>query len=259
MRSIWSGSLSFGLVNIGVKLYSASMARALSFKLLDKHGNCPISYKKVCRSNGKEIPYEDIVRGYEFQKGDFVVLNEEDFKKASPRKTDLIEILQFSDPSVIETKYYEKPYYIEPDKKAEKAYSLLRDALKQSKKVAIARFIMREKEHIATIKPEGDILILDQLRFSDEIKDPDISIPKESQHSKAELDMALALIKQLTKKFDPKKYKDTYADELEAIIKAKAKGKKIKVSKEKAPADTNMKDLMKMLRKSLEEKNAKTR
>jgi DNA end-binding protein Ku len=256
MRSLWSGSLSFGLVNIPIKLFSASVDRALSFKLFDKHGNCPVSYVRVCRASGKEVSYEDIVKGYEYQKGDYIVLNEEDFKKAAPRKTDLIQILQFSDMSDIDPKYYEKPYYIEPDKKAAKAYVLLREALAKSKKVAIAKFLMREKEHIAAIRPEGDILVLHQLRYEDEIrKDPDAAIPK-STYSKEELDVALALIKKLGKKFDAGKFRDTYTEELMEVIKAKAKGKKAKVSiKSPYAKTTEMKDLMKLLKKSLEKED----
>lgn len=252
MRALWTGSLSFGLINIPIRLYSASVERALNFKLIDKNGNCPISYVKICRNNGKEVPYDHIVRGYEYRKGDYVVLDEKDFEKASPKKTDLIEIVQFSNTSQIDTKYFEKPYYIEPDKKAAKAYILLREALRESKKVAIARFIMREKEHMAAIKPDGDLLVLNQLRFEDEIRKPELEIPKETKYAKTELSMALALVKQLTKPFDAKKFKDNYTEKLEKIIDAKAKGRRIKITgKKAAPVDTNMKDLMKMLKKSL--------
>ncbi len=255
MRSLWSGALSFGLINIPVKLYSAAKDRSISFKLFDKHGNCPVSYVRICRSNHKEVPYEDIVKGYEYQKGDYVVLDDKDFEKASPKKTDQIEIIQFSNWKEIEPMYYEKPYYIEPDKKSVKAYTLLRDALTKSKKVAIARFIMREKEHIAAIVPDGEILVLHQLRYQDEIRqNRDIDVPKTSAHSKSEEDMALALVTQLTKKFDPSKFHDTYTEELEKIIRAKAKGKTIKgPMKSPYAKTTEMKDLMKLLKESLNE------
>jgi DNA end-binding protein Ku len=258
MRSIWTGSLSFGLVNIPVKLYSAAMERSLSFKLFDKHGNCPVSYMKVCRASGKEVKQSDIVKGYEYEKGDFVILDEKDFEKAKPVKTDLIDIVQFTDEADVDVKYFEKPYYIEPDKKAGKAYALLRDALKESGKVAVSKFIMRQKEYVAVIRPENDVLILDQLRYEDEIRDPTgLDIPKKGSYKKAELDMALSLIRQLTKKYDAKKFKDTYTEELEKVIKAKAKGKRVKVDKdEKAPENTDMKDLMKALQMSLESKTS---
>lgn len=253
MRALWRGTLSFGLINIPVKLYSASLERSLSFKLIDKHGNCPISYVKVCRNNGKEVSKEDIVRGYEYQKGDYVVLDAEDFKKAAPKKTELIEVLHFADED-IDAKYVEKPYYIEPDKKSAKAYILLRDALKKSNKIAVARFVMKDKEHVAAIKPEDNILILNQLRYEDEIRKPALELPK-ATYSKSEMDIARALIDKLTQKFDPKKYKDTYTEKLEKIIEAKAKGKRVKITKDvKVPTDTNMKDLIKMLKKSLNEK-----
>jgi DNA end-binding protein Ku len=254
MRALWSGSLSFGLINIPVRLYSAAFSRALNFKLIDKHGNCPISYVKVCRANHKEVPYEDIVRGYEYQKGDYVVLDEKDFKKAAPKKSGAIDVLQFSKATDIDTKYYEKPYYIEPDKKSAKAYTLLVDALRESGKVAVASFIMKDKEHIAVIKPEDNILILNQLRYQDEIRKADFDI-ENGKYTKSEMEMALALINKLTKKFDPKKYHDTYTEKLEKIIEAKAKGKRIKVAgKSEAPVDTNMNDLIKMLKQSLNEK-----
>jgi DNA end-binding protein Ku len=254
MRALWNGTLTFGLISIPVRLYSASFERALNFRLIDKHGNCPISYVKVCRANHKEVPYQDIVKGYEYQKGDYVILDERDFAKAAPKKTGWIEVLQFSNDADIDVKFFEKPYYMEPDKKSGKAYTLLVDALSQSGKVAIARFIMKDKEHIAAIQPENGILILNQLRYQDEIRKPEIEIPK-TKYSKNEMEMALALIKKLTKKFDPRKYKDTYTEKLEKIIKAKARGRRIKVSAAKeVPVDTNMRDLIKMLRKSLNEK-----
>jgi len=258
MKALWNGSLSFGLINIPIKLYSASAERALSFKLFDKHGNCPISYERVCRENHKEVPYEDIVKGYEYQKGDYVVLDEKDFEKANPEKTELIDILQFSDEKDIDIKFFEKPYYIEPESKAVKAYVLLRDALASSKKVAIARFVMKNKEHIAAIKPEGGILILNQLRFQDEIIEPKLNIPKESKYSDAEIEVAKSLVKKLTKKYDAKKFKDTYTDEMMDIIEAKAKGKRIKISSEGPRVSTDVKDLMKMLKLSLEKQEAKT-
>jgi DNA end-binding protein Ku len=259
MRALWSGSLSFGLINIPIKLYSASRQRALNFKLIDKHGNCPISYVKVCRTNGKEVPNEDIVRGYEYQKGDYVVLDEKDFKKALPEKSGAIEIIQFSKVDEIDIKYYEKPYYIEPDKKAGKAYTLLVDALKNSSKVAIAKFIMKDKERIGAIKSESGVLILNQLRFEDEIRKPELEVPK-AKYTNSEMDMALALIKKLTKKFEAEKYHDTYTEKIEKIIEAKAKGKRIKVKGgTKVPVDTNMQDLIKMLKKSLDEKPVRSK
>jgi DNA end-binding protein Ku len=252
MRSIWSGALSFGLINIPVKIYSASEERALKFRMLEKHGNCPISYAKICRSTGKEVPYEDIVKGYEYQKGDYVILSDEDFERASPRKTKTIDIVHFIEEEEIPVKFIDKPYFIEPDKKAEKAYVLLREALKRAKKAGIARWVLKNKEHMALIKPDGNILTLIQLRFEDELRSPsDLHIPDKADYSKKELEIALSLIDQLSEHFNAKDYHDTYTEELKKIIDKKAKGKPIKVSEENEPAPTDMKNLMDILQKSL--------
>lgn len=254
VRSSWSGSLSLGLVHIPIKLYSASMEKGLQFKLLDKHGNCPISYVRVCRANHREVPAEDIVKGYEYKKGDYVVLDEKDFRRATPGKTGVIEVVQFSDISEIDPKYFEKPYYVVPDKKSAKAYMLLRDALKEVKKTAVVEFIMKDRQHIGVLGVDGNMIILNQLRYADEIKTPsEVTLPRGGKYTDKEMKIALNLIKGLTKPFDPNKYKDTYTEGLEEVIEAKIKGKKVKVpAKEKTPTPTDMKDLMKLLKKSLE-------
>jgi DNA end-binding protein Ku len=258
MRSIWSGSLSFGLINIPVKIYSASEERALKFRMLEKHGHCPISYMKVCRDTGKEVKYEDIVKGYEYQKGDFVVLSDEDFKKAAPRKTKTIDIVSFVDEKEVSTKYVSKPYFIEPEKKAEKAYVLLREALKRAKKDGVAKFVLKDKEHIALVRPEGNALMLIQLRFKDELRSPeDLHIPEKSEYTKKELDIALMLIDQLTDHFKASEFHDTYTEQLKKIIDQKAKGKPIHVPKETEPVPTDMRLLMDMLKESLEKAKEK--
>jgi DNA end-binding protein Ku len=254
MRAIWSGSLAFGLINIPVRIYSASEERALKFKLLDKHGHCPISYAKVCRGTNKEVKYEDIVKGYEYQKGDFVILTDEDFKKAAPKKTKAIEIVSFTDESEVESKYINKPYFIEPDSKAEKAYVLLREALRKSKKAGIARYVFKDKEHIGLIKPEGNALMLIELRFEDELRKPeDLKIPGKAEYSQKELDIALMLINQLEEHFNASEYHDTYTEALKKVIEKKAEGKPIKVSKDAEPVPTDMRNLMSMLKQSLEQ------
>jgi DNA end-binding protein Ku len=254
MRSIWTGSISFGLINIPVKVYSASEDRALKFRLLDKHGHCPISYAKVCRSTNREIPYEDIVKGYEYQKGDFVVLTDEDFQKAAPKKTKTIEVRGFVDEMEIPAKFFDKPYYLEPDPKAQKAYVLLREALKRSKKVAVATWVLKDKEHTAMIRTEGRALMLIQLRYQDEIRDPtDLHLPESANFSKRELELAVSLIEQLENHWNAKEYKDTYTEQLKKVIARKAKGKPIKVAKETEPVPTDMRDLMRALRESIEQ------
>ena len=254
MRAIWSGALSFGLINIPVRIYSASEERALKFHLLDKHSHCPISYMKVCRGSDKEVKYEDIVKGYEYQKGDYVILTDEDFKKASPKKTKAIDILSFADENDIPVTMINKPYFVEPDKKAEKAYVLLREALKHSGKVGIAKIVLRDKEHLCMIKPQARAILLVTLRYQDELRKPEgLDLPSGSEYSKRELDMAIMLIDQLQEHFEAAKYHDEYAQAIQKIIERKARGETIRVGKgEELTPTTDMRQLMEMLRKSLE-------
>jgi DNA end-binding protein Ku len=254
MRAIWSGSLSFGLINIPVKLYSASRERGLSFKLLEKTTLCPIGYAKVCKANSKPVKYEDIVKGYEFEKGDYVVLADEDFKKANARKTKAIDIVEFTAEDEVDTKFYDKPYYLEPDKKAVKAYVLLREAMKRSNKIAIAKFVLKDKEHLGAVKPDGNLLVLQQLRFGDEVREPeDINVPEAKEDfSKKEVDMALALITQLTEHFKPEDFKDTYTEDLKKLIAEKSKGRTPKKKGEEPVPTTDVADLMSILKESLE-------
>jgi DNA end-binding protein Ku len=254
MRAIWSGSIGFGLVNIPVKLYSASHPReGLDLDMLHKQDHAPIRYARICREDGKEIPYDDIVKGYEYKKGDYIVLTQEDFKKADVKETKSITIKQFADEAEIDSRYYDKPYYLEPEKGAERAYALLRDGLEKSGKVALAKYAMRGRDNMAAIKPVGRALILDQMRFPADLRNPtDLKFP--SEKSKAdELQMAIALIKQQDKAFIPEDWHDTYTEELEEVIEQKAKGHKPK-AKGKEPKDTKVKDLMATLKASLDEK-----
>lgn len=260
MRAIWSGSLSFGLVNIPVRLYSGTNDRGgISFDLLRKNDLSPINYVRIARKDGKEVPYEDIVKGYEYKKGDYVVFTEEDFKKVDRKKTKTIDIQDFVKEQEIDPIYFEKPYFIEPEKGAGKPYALLRDAIKKSKKVAVAKFVLRNREHLGIIMPEGDLLVLEQLRFSDELRAPNgLELPsKNTKASAKEIDMALALINQLTEGFNPKEYKDEYSAELKEMIEAKAKGKKPKLRGGKTPKNTEVDQLMAALKKSLQEHKQK--
>jgi len=258
MRSIWKGAISFGLIHIPVRLYSASRSRELKFKLLHGKDLSPIRYARICKADGKEVPWEEIVKGYEYEKGDFVVLTEEDFQKANLKKTRSIEILDFTDEKEIDPIYYEKPYYLEPEKGAGRAYVLLREALVKSKKIAIGRFVFQHHEHLGVIKPHGSILLLYQLRYESEIIDPKgIEIPKKEPIPAKELDIALQLIDELTRPFDPKVYSDTYADEVKAIIKKKAKGEKISIKAEKETREAG--DIMSLLKESLQKHKKKGR
>lgn len=249
---MWSGALSFGLVNIPVRLYSAAGEGDLTFKFLRQGDLSPISYLKVARKDGREVPFEDIVRGYEYRKGDFIVLTDEDFKKANVRRTKTIDITQFAQEDEIDLIYAERPYYLEPDKGAAKPYALLREALRRSKRVGVAEFVLRNKEHLGVLKPMGNVIVLEQLRYNDEIRKPvGLDVPAAKRSDKHEVDMALALIDQLTRHFDPKDFKDEYRKEVTKIIGQKAKGKPVR-AKGKAPEVTPVGDLMATLRKSLE-------
>ena len=252
MRAIWSGAISFGLVNIPVKLYSGTSAeRALDLDMLSKKDMAPIRYARISTASNKEVEWKDIVKGYEIEKGKYVVITDEDFKKASPEKTNTIEILQFVNEKEIDSIYFEKPYYLVPDKGAAKSYTLLLKALEKANKVAIATCVIRNREHIFTIKPlSGEILLLEQLRYADQINEmPDVKISN-VKITAQEVNLALKLIEQLTEKFKPEAFKDTYTNTMKKLIEAKAKGKKITApAVEKRTAA--VKDLMSVLKESL--------
>lgn len=223
--------------------------------MLHKDDHSPIRFARICRKDGDEVPWDDIVKGYEYQDGDYIVLTQKDLDALEPKKTQTIDILQFVDEGDIDIRYFEKPYYLESDKGGDKAYALLRAALKKSDKLALARFVMHEKEHIAAIKPVGRALVLNQMRYPSDLREPgELHLPTEKEITDKEVDMALKLIKQETKPFIPEDLRDTYTDELEELIKDKAKGKKIPKSKGsgKAPA-SSAKDLMSALKASLKE------
>lgn len=257
MRALWKGNISFGLVSIPIKLYSGSVTHRVDLDMIRKKDHCRIEYVRVCKKDGKEVPWDEIAKGYKKENGDYVVLEKEDIARVMPEKTQTIDIFEFVLEDEIESKYLEKPYLIEPEKAAAKTYALLRDALKKTGKVGLCKFIIRSSEHLGILKPQDDAIVLIQIRFEDDLRDPkELKLPgKAVSISKKELDMAVTIIDQLTDKFEPEKYKDTYKQELLKLIKKKAaaKGKKItvdepKAKKERHPAD----DLLDQLRASLE-------
>jgi DNA end-binding protein Ku len=252
MRAIWSGAISFGLVNIPVKLYSGTSAeRALDLNMISKKDMAPIRYARISTASNKEVEWKDIVKGYEIEKGKFVVITDEDFKKASPEKTNTIEILQFVNEREIDSIYFEKPYYLVPDKGAAKAYALLLKALEKVNKVAIATCVIRNREHIFSIKPmAGQVLLLEQLRYKEQINEiPEVNTVN-AKITQQEIGLAIKLIDQLTEKFKPEAFKDTYVETMKKLIEAKAKGKKIAApTVEKKTAA--VKDLMSVLKESL--------
>lgn len=259
MRALWKGSISFGLVNIPVKMFVASHEREFKFVMLHKKDLSQIRYARICKTEEKEIPWEEIVKGYEYEPDEFVVLTEEDFKKANLTKSKSIEIIDFVKEDEIDAMFYAKPYFLEPEKNAAKAYVLLREALKKSKKVGIAKFVIHNREHVAVIKPYENAIILNELRYSDEILQPsELNIPEEKSTSPKEVDVALKLIDHLTTKFKPEKYKDTYSDEIREIIEQKAKGRKIH-PKGQESKPTKVQDIMSLLKASLEEQPKKSK
>jgi DNA end-binding protein Ku len=254
MRAMWSGSISFGLVNIPVKLFSGSESKTLDLDMLRKSDLCPIKYLRVCKLDNKEVPYEEIVKGYEYSDGDYVVLTDKDFENASLEKTHLIDILDFVDEHEIDTRYFEKPYYLEPDKTGTKAYALLREALQRSGKVGIASYVLRNRGSLGVLKPLGDLLVLNAIRYQEEIRNPEeLKLPKAENLREPEVELALSLIGQLTTKFDPAKYKDQYLDELKQLIEEKAQGREPQ-PQAPAPQPGKVIDMMELLKESLKQK-----
>ena len=251
-RPTWTGMISFGLVNVPVNLYTAVKPEIHAMNYLRKDDLCPISYKKVCRATGEEVPYQDIVKGYEFREGDFVVLKDDDFKKADVKRTSAIDVEAFVDERDVDPKYIEKPYYLEPQKKGHTAYALLRDAMARSGKVAIGVFVLRDREHLVMLKPEGRVILLIQLRFAASLRSPaGLDLPGQADVPKNQLELALDLIKKFGGTFKPDAFKDSYAARLKAIIAAKAKGRPVHVPEEKAPRETEVEDILSKLKESL--------
>ena len=256
MRPIWTGAIGFGLVNIPVKIYSATETSNLDLDMLDKKDHSHIKYQRVNETTGKEVEWGNIVKGYKMD-NNYIVLDDKDFEVASAKKTKTIEISDFVKEDEISSIYYETPYYLEPDKSGTRPYKLLLDALTKSKKVGVATFVMRNKEALAILRPDKNVIVLNKIRFEQEIRDPnELTLPKNTEVKPAELKMAMTLIDQLTDKFDISKYKDNYNDELLKLIHAKAKGKKIKAPEMKV-VHSKTKDLMDQLKASLEVKSKK--
>lgn len=254
MRPIWNGSISFGLVSIPVRMFSGSNPRqGIDLDMLHKTDHAPIRYARICRKDGDEVAWEDIVKGYEYEDGHYAVLTEKDLDELAAKKTQTIDILQFVDEPDIDIRYFEKPYYLEAIKGGEKAYALLRAALGKSNKLALAKFVMHEHEHIAVIKPVGRALVLNQMRYPSDLRQPgELQLPTDKDLTQKEIDMALELVKQETKPFIPEDLHDTYTDELEELIKQKVKGKP-RVAKAHRAEHTSAKDLMSALKASLKD------
>ena len=257
MRSIWTGSISFGLINIPVKLFSAVQESTLDMDMIDKSDHSNIKFKRVNETTGKEVTYADIVKGYKIE-DKYVILDDKDFEAADAEKTKTIDILNFTLEKEIDSLYYEQPYYLEPDKGAMKAYALLRDALQTSGKVGVTSFVLRNKEGLAILKPYKDVIVLNRIRFQQEIRDTsELKLPPVTKTKIKETDMANKLVEQLTEKFDISSYKDEYTDKLLQIIKDKAKGKKQAPPKLKV-VHKQSDDLMSMLKARKKKKKKKS-
>lgn len=254
MRALWTGAISFGLVNIPVKLFSGSESNSLDLDMLRKNDLCPIKYLRVCKRDNEEVPYEEIVKGYEYSDGEYIVLTDKDFESANLAKTHLIDILGFVQESEIDSRFFQKPYYLEPDKSGGKPYALLREALKRSGKVGVASYVLRNRGSLGILKPLDDLLVLNEIRYREEVRDfTELKLPSAENLREPEVELALTLIDHLTAKFDPAQYKDTYIEDLKRIIEEKAAGR-TPVPREEAPQPTKVVDLMALLKESLKQK-----
>jgi len=257
-RSIWKGSISFGLVNIPVGLYSAETRDEIHFKLLDKRSMSPVKYKRVSEKTGREVPWEEIVRGYEYSDGQYVVLSDEDLKRANPEATQTIEIEEFVDGEQIDPSLFDKPYFLGPLPKGGKSYALLREALARSGKVGIAKVVIRTRQYLAAVIPRGKVLVLELLRFPHELRSADeLELPEKKEAGEKEVQMAERLIEGMVNDWDPEKYRDDYrADLLKMIEKRVKAGETESVESEPVPAPTQgaqVIDLMALLKRSVEE------
>jgi DNA end-binding protein Ku len=253
-HAIWSGAISFGLVTIPVKLFSAVRTSDVRFNFLHAKDHGRINNVRRCSLDGEDVPYGEIVRGYEYEKGRYVILEDEDFKSVAVEATQSVEIVEFVGLDEINPMFFDTPYYLEPEKKGRHAYALLREALRDANKVGIAKVVIRSREHLAALKPNGDALVLELMHFADEIVPqdtfdfPELEVPPEN-----ELKMAKLLIDSMAASFEPEKFKDTYREQLLSMIEARAQGQAPPKVKGKAPVATNVVNLMDVLQKSLEQ------
>ena len=259
-RAIWKGSISFGLVNIPIALYPATRREELKFRLLRQSDLSPVNYKRVAEKDGREVSWDQIVKGYEYEKGKYVVLKDEDFQRVDLEATQTVDIKDFVDQEEIDPMFFYKPYYLEPQKGGDKAYALLRDSLKDTNKVGVAKVVIKTRQYLAGVKPEDGVLVLELMHFADELADPEkLHLPKKMEVGKREMNMAKSLIDSMTSKWEPKKYKNDYREALMEVIdeKVEAGGKEIEEKPRKAPKPTKVIDLVSVLQKSLEQTGGK--
>jgi DNA end-binding protein Ku len=260
-RPTWKGHISFGLVNIPVTLYTGEKKADLSFNLIDSRNMARVRYERVNEETGEEVPWGDIVKGFEFEEGNYVVLDDEDFKRAAPEATKSIDIEAFVDREAIDPVYFEKPYFLVPDKKGEKGYVLLRETLQKQNKAGIARVVIRTREHLAALMVEGDALVLMLLRFQQELRDPaEFDLPKgslkEYKISAKELDLAETLVEAMSGEWKPEQYEDKYRAELMEWIEKKIRAGETAepaVPEEEVEEEAEPVDIMALLQMSVQQ------
>src|SRR6267142_1354019 len=256
-RALWKGSISFGLVNIPIELHTAVRNHRPKFRMLHAKDKSPVKFERICIRDGHPVAWEDLVKGYEYQKGHFVVLTKEDFQAAALNKTRTVDIIDFVKADEIDDRFFETPYYLTPAKGGERAYALLREAIRESGRVGIAKFILRDAQHLAAVEVIENALVLTMMRFADELVDAkSFEFPSDDGIRKPELDMAKALVNSLAAEWDPAKYTDQYRENLLRIIKGKLKGTKVKLEPIGEPRRADVVDLMERLRKSLGQSGA---
>ncbi len=259
-RALWKGSISFGLVNIPIELHTAVRNHRPRFRMLHAKDRSPIRFERVCIKDGRPIAWEDLVKGYEYAKGRFVVLTKEDFQAAAVEKTRTVDIIDFVKSQEIDDRFFETPYYLVPAKGGERAYALLREAIREADRVGIAKFILRDAQHLAAVEVIGDALVLSVMRFADELVDTkNFNFPPATNLRKPELDMAKALVNNLASEWDPAKYTDQYRENLLRIIQGKVKGKDVELEPMTERPRAEVVDLMERLRRSLEKSGPRLR
>jgi DNA end-binding protein Ku len=252
-RALWKGSIAFGLVNIPVELHTAVCDTRPRFRMLHAEDRSPVKFERVCQREGKPVAWEELVKGYEYERGRFVVLTKEDFRAAALEKSRSVDIRSFVKPTEIDDRFFESSYYLTPVKGGERAYALLREAIRETGLVGIATIVLRDAQHLAALEVVGEAMVLTMMRYADELVDTsEFSFPGAQDVRKPELQMARTLVEQLADKWDPSQYTDEYRQNLMRIIKAKLKGVKPDLAEAPEPQSTEVVDLMERLRQSLQ-------
>ena len=259
-RAIWKGAISFGLVNIPIELHTAVRDTRPHFRMLHAKDRSPVRFERVCIRDGHPVAWEDLVKGYEYAKGRFVVLSKEDFRAAAVEKTRTIDIIDFVRSDEIDDRFFETPYYLTPATGGDRAYALLREAIRESGRVGVAKFILRDTQHLAAVEVIDDAIVLSVMRFADELVDESrLTFPPSKNIRKTELDMAKALVNSLASEWDPSKYTDEYRANLMRIIEGKTKGKKVTLEAPEEPRQAEVVDLMERLKRSLDQTRPRAR